>query len=662
MTQWISMYAVVAVAAFGAVMSCGGGGGEPIDETREAPMAPDGPTPGAGEPLGADSPTPVPSGNASLHGPADKLDLLFMIDNSISMLDKQEILAQAVPDLVRGVVDELGIDDLHVGVVTSSLGGYGAAVDCELSASRQSSEQGVDMAHLLASLPRGRAAAPSAAESGFLAWTAGGDADGLVEEFSNLVSASGEHGCGWEATLEGWYRFLIEPNPYTRIVRQQCPGRIDDPPGLCAGPELDPATGSPFIDQTILRQRAQFLRPDSLLVIVMLSEENDCSFRAGGQAWRLAQSVTASGAFSPAFRGTAACSDPTFGPNHQCCHSCDSESPSDCPTEADAEGQTVAVGCGAGRLYPGDGVADHPNLRCFQQKSRFGVDALYPVERYSNALKLRNICPYADDLQPNADGTCPGSETPAVANPLFTDPTSDPNDPSAIPKPPRPQHWILLAGILGVPWQDLAVSPDPNDVLVYKLNDLTAPEANRLNWDWLIGERYPEHGIPKPQDPLMIESIAPRAGTNPATREPLAPPSAEYRANSINGHEWNTDNSALQYACIFPREPQECVPREEYFRRIERGEVVRACDCTNYGGESYQNPLCQQRDGSYGMVQTHGKAFPSLRQLQVLHDHGTSSIVASICPKETTDRSAPDYGYRPAVNALLERLSRVLEQ
>ena len=34
----------------------------------------------------------------------DKIDLLFMIDNSISMSDKQQILAQAVPVLVQRLI------------------------------------------------------------------------------------------------------------------------------------------------------------------------------------------------------------------------------------------------------------------------------------------------------------------------------------------------------------------------------------------------------------------------------------------------------------------------------------------------------------------------------------------------------------------------------
>src|SRR5688572_30066861 len=40
----------------------------------------------------------------------DKIDLLFMIDNSISMSDKQAILRAAVPDLVNRLVNPICVD------------------------------------------------------------------------------------------------------------------------------------------------------------------------------------------------------------------------------------------------------------------------------------------------------------------------------------------------------------------------------------------------------------------------------------------------------------------------------------------------------------------------------------------------------------------------
>jgi hypothetical protein len=85
-----------------------------------------------------------------------KLDLLFMIDNSISMSDKQQLLRQALPDLLARLTNPACVDpsgneqgapagaecpagqqrqfaplaDVHVGIVTSSLGDVGANVAC----------------------------------------------------------------------------------------------------------------------------------------------------------------------------------------------------------------------------------------------------------------------------------------------------------------------------------------------------------------------------------------------------------------------------------------------------------------------------------------------------------------------------------------------------
>ncbi|HEX3343977.1 MAG TPA: hypothetical protein VHS09_05360, partial [Polyangiaceae bacterium] len=83
----------------------------------------------------------------------DKVDLLFMIDNSASMGDKQALLASAVPDMINRLVAPNCVDangnpiagataapdgtcssgkaefppvhDMHIGVVSSSLGGRG---------------------------------------------------------------------------------------------------------------------------------------------------------------------------------------------------------------------------------------------------------------------------------------------------------------------------------------------------------------------------------------------------------------------------------------------------------------------------------------------------------------------------------------------------------
>ncbi len=70
--------------------------------------------------------------------PTDKADVLVMVDNSISMADKQVVLAEALPALVSALttppVDGSGkplyapVKDIHFGVITSSLGGHGADI------------------------------------------------------------------------------------------------------------------------------------------------------------------------------------------------------------------------------------------------------------------------------------------------------------------------------------------------------------------------------------------------------------------------------------------------------------------------------------------------------------------------------------------------------
>jgi hypothetical protein len=76
------------------------------------------------------------------------------------------------------------------------------------------------------------------------------------------------------------------------------------------------------------------------------------------------------------------------------------------------------------------------------------------------------------------------------------------------------------------------------------------------------------------------------------------------------------------------------------------------------------SPLCQ--GGATINTQTSAKAYPGTRELQVLKDLGENAIVASICPKVTkaagdNPASDPNYGYNPAVGAIIERLKIALQ-
>ncbi|HEX2880872.1 MAG TPA: hypothetical protein VHO25_15175, partial [Polyangiaceae bacterium] len=114
-------------------------------------------------------------------------------------------------------------------------------------------------------------------------------------------------------------------------------------------------------------------------------------------------------------------------------------------------------------------------------------------------------------------------------------------------------------------------------------------------------------------------------------------------------------------ACVFPlAEPRDCAA-------LAAADDPRHCDCdgasdTATGQQS--KPLCQNPDGSYGTTQHYAKAYPGIRELQVLKEYGTlttNSIVASICARNVDDPNGQDYGYRPAIGAIIERLKEQLQ-
>src|SRR5688572_26706397 len=243
-------------------------------------------------------------------------------------------------------------------------------------------------------------------------------------------------------------------------------------------------------------------------------------------------------------KATAACAG---DPNSPCCRSCtasESAPPNGCkPLSEEA----------ACRPPLHDSLDDHVNLRCFDQKRRFGVDFLYPIARYVTGL---------------TSPTVPDRSGAMVRNPLFVDLEA------------RGPALISIAGIIGVPWQDLARDPSDGSVLRY----MTSRELDRSGrWKVIAGD--PERELP-PSDPFMRESVVPRSGKNPVTGDAIQPPSASSGASAINGHEWDPpERNDLQYACIFPlSEPKEC------------GNTF-GCDCSTVDGGG-NKVLCQGPDGA----------------------------------------------------------------
>jgi hypothetical protein len=556
---------------------------------------------------------------------SDKIDLLFTIDNSSSMADKQQIVAQLGPDLVSRLMSPACIDsqthlwvsdsgpcpsgsepemapvkDIHIGIISSSLGGHGAA----LCLPTEANKQGADMAHLLS---RGLPAAPA---GGFLAWDGGTSMtrEALTATFEMLMTGVGENGCGYEAQLESVYRFLVDPEPYATIA-------------LDASSNAVPTD----IDQTILVQRADFLRPDSLVVVIAVSDEDDCSLNDGGQNWTVLEPPRSG--MSLLKGGTQQCAQ---NPNDACCQSCSQPQRSGCPDIS------VDPNCLAGFLTA---ATDPQNLRCFDQKRKYGYDFLYPVARYIDAAKGKDV--------PNRAGTL-------VRNPLFSD-LSVACKNGQVCAPPRDPTLVFWAGIVGVPWQDIA--RDPAD-LTRGLK--TGRELLDTGvWPIIVGDPSASPPVP-PTDPLMIQSVAPRSAIT--TGNPLGSaalpqsPASGPRANPINGHEWEPQfdtppNADLQYACVFSLPAsRQCTPANT------------ACDCNGTPGTRF-NPLCQdETTGAYSTWQARAKGYPGTRQLRVIQGLGDQGIAASICPKtldpaKTNDR---DYGYRPTVQTLIEGFKRAL--
>ena len=641
------------------------------------------------------------------------IDLLLMIDNSASMADKQATLADAVPRLLGQLVQPNCVDasgnslnppvaatlgaaspcpagstpefkpvnNIHIGIVTSSLGDHGANTVCTPGNSTQYTDPNTgaviafppdvnDQGHLVGTLDRAADARGATQSSyatlngqGFLAWgnpdlptgVSQTDLGNATTIFRDLVVDVHENGCGYEAQLEGWFRFLIDPVPPTMPIVK-----------------TNNATKRSGSDDTLLQQRAAFLRPDSLVAIVMLTDENDCSIRDTDVGW-----VSADNAYSIP-TGSTQCAT---NPNDKCCYSCTAGAPSGC-----------ANGCPNPVPIAADDTVYQANIRCWQQKRRFGYEFLYPTSRYVVALTKKTLCP--DQSFGDMDCDCEfarkigaacdkgGRELP---NPLYSTVVGTLNNgqaiagyPNAIPRSDNSR--VLLAGIVGVPWQDIGTTAsgslryipvtDPAWTSSGSGTQPDNPPANGASgiWDMIYG--YDAANI-QPKDPHMVESVVPRTG--------LPGPTSAVNADPFNGHEYNTAREDLQYACIYPLttpRPCQCTAGSsyggcKYLHPSDCCDLSYPADANGGPGGDFDKPLCQNPSGGAPEVKQYSaKAYPGLREIAVLRDYALSpnasvqgnSIVASICPRDLASaNTSPGYGYNPVAATLVERMKQQLK-
>src|SRR5262249_51669869 len=151
-----------------------------------------------------------------------------------------------------------------------------------------------------------------------------------------------------------------------------------------------------------------------------------CSTKEYGQFW-LVNQLRNPGNPMQTFHLPPARAECAVNPNDPCCKSC-GDNQGACPADPMCAVKPVL-----------SDLEDDINLRCWDQKRRFGIDFLYPVDRYAHGLTAPMV--------PDRVGAM-------VPNPIFTD--LNPNDPISTVRTP---DMVFLMGIVGVPWPDIAVDP-----------------------------------------------------------------------------------------------------------------------------------------------------------------------------------------------------------
>jgi hypothetical protein len=564
----------------------------------------------------------------------DRVDLLFMIDDSRSMGDKQSYLAQAVPDLLTRLVMPNCVDladatkvvgvsrngkcatgriefppvhDMHIAVVTSALGPMGGDVCTDRNVTSPPPNALDDDGQII-----NRRGSVADAPGGFLAWfpntsdnagatptpgtpALGGpnaDTTTLVSDFQSLVQGVGETGCGIEAQLESWYRFLVQPDPYASIGASNGSATLQG------------------IDTTVLRQRHDFLRPDSLLAIIDLTDENDSSVDPRAYNGTSVAGFHMNESKTPPFRGTSACAT---NPNDPACTSCANTAVSGDPA------------CRTPTYDLNNDPQGNPNIRHVHMKQSFGLDLQYPMQRYVDGLTKTTV--------PDRDGEYPpGAQTyegqADCSNPIFSQDLPDGSSTDSatlchLSPGPRTADLVYYAHIGGV----------PADLLHF---DPTNPAASALtdgDWTKILGQdpaTYDYTGI----DPRMMETYKTR---------PYPAPDAAAGFFTY----WD-----LAFSCTFPlATPRDCT-------QTTPPTIQAGCDCAystppaSFGGWE----LCDPHDPT---KQVTAKAYPTVRELylaKLLGDHG---VVASICPIHASEQGPGDplYGYRPAMAAIVGRLT-----
>lgn len=190
-----------------------------------------------------------------------KADIVFLVDNSGSMASEQIELGRRIEPLVRsltsgdrdgdGVQDFTPVEDVHLALLSSDLGTGQADSDSAGTCQDLDGDDGAFQARI----SKARAACADAIPPSepYLSFGAGSDAVDLSASFRCLVESLGISGCGFEQQLESVLKALTPSSSELRFA---------------PGPQVTGVADS---------VNAGFRRPDALLSVILVTDEDDCS-------------------------------------------------------------------------------------------------------------------------------------------------------------------------------------------------------------------------------------------------------------------------------------------------------------------------------------------------------------------------------------------------
>jgi hypothetical protein len=171
--------------------------------------------------------------------PARKVDMLVVVDDSAETRLMQETLVRNFPTFMSRLMDPPGLPDLHIAVISTDMGaGDGSISGCDASGGKNG---------IFQYTPRGACTTTNLAPGATFIADDGTNRNytGSLSDAFGCIAQLGESGCGFEHQLAAITRAL--------------------------GADGSPAPA----------ENQGFLRPDAFLMILLLTNEDDCSAPAG---------------------------------------------------------------------------------------------------------------------------------------------------------------------------------------------------------------------------------------------------------------------------------------------------------------------------------------------------------------------------------------------